>query len=175
MFIITAVGRDRPGMAHALALTLAEMGCNLEDTTMTRLSGEFAMILIVTPPFEIGRDELEKALNPVHESHGLFIMVRAIDEEIATECGEVSRYIVTVYGPDSVGLLASISGVFARHDVNLTDVQTRNAVAGSVYVMIFEIELPTNANLENLRVALNEQAEQSGVTLSLRPLDEEVL
>ena len=175
MFIITAVGRDRPGMAHALARTLAEMGCNLEDTTMTRLSGEFAMILIVTPPLEIGRDELESALKSLHESHGLFIMVRAIDDEIASESGDISRYIVTVYGPDSVGLLASISGVFARHDVNLTDVQTRNAVSGSVYVMIFEIELPTNSNLENLRAALDKQAEQSGVMLSLRPLDEEVL
>ena len=175
MFIITAVGRDRPGMAHALARTLAEMGCNLEDTTMTRLSGEFAMILIVTPPLEIGRDELESALEPLHESHGLFIMVRAIDDEIALESGEVSRYIVTVYGPDSVGLLASISGVFARYDVNLTDVQTRNAVAGSVYVMIFEIELPGTCDLENLCAALDKQAEQSGVTLLLRALDEEVL
>ena len=175
MFIITAVGRDRPGMAHALARTLAEMGCNLEDTTMTRLSGEFAMILIVTPPSEIGRDELEQALQPLHESHGLLLMVRAIDEESAPQNSEVSRYIVTAYGPDGVGLLASMSGVFARHDVNLTDVQTRNAVAGSVYVMIFEIELPKTSNVETLRAALDEQAEQSGVTLSLRPLDEDVL
>lgn len=175
MFIITAVGRDRPGMAHALAQTLAELNCNLEDTTMTRLSGEFAMILIVTPPREIGRIEIENALQPLHQSHGLFVMVRAIDETSAAESGETSRYIVTVYGPDNVGLLASVSGVLARHEVNLTDVQTRNAVAGNVYIMIFEIEVPAASDLEILRVALEEQAAQSGVTLSLRALDEEVL
>ena len=175
MFIITAVGRDRPGMAHALAQTLAALGCNLEDTTMTRLSGEFAMILIVTPPIEIGRDEVARTLKPLHDSHGLFIMVRPIEDENVLEISEGARYIVTVYGPDSVGLLAAFSGVFARYDVNLTDVQTRNAVAGNVYVMIFEIELPISSNLETLRAALDEQAAQSGVTLSLHALDEEVL
>ena len=175
MFIITAVGRDRPGMAHALAQVLATLNCNLEDTTMTRLSGEFAMILIVTPPREIGRVAIESALQPLHDSHGLFIMVRAIDEASAAENGETSRYIVTVYGPDSVGLLAAMSGVFARYNVNLTDVQTRNAVAGNVYIMIFEIEVPAASDLETLRAALDEQAAQSGVTLSLRALDEEIL
>ena len=52
MFIITAVGPDQPGMAHALAQRLFDAGCNLEDTTMTRLSGQFAMILVVSAPDE---------------------------------------------------------------------------------------------------------------------------
>ncbi len=175
MFIITAVGRDRPGMAHALARILADLGCNLEDTTMTRLSGEFAMILIVTPPEGIARTELENALQPLHASHGLFVMVREIDE-VETRQNEANpRYIVTVYGPDNVGLLASMSGVFARHKVNLTDVQTRVASGGHVYIMIFEIELPAPTDLETLHAALNQQAQESGVTLSLHALDEEVL
>ena len=50
MLIITAVGPDKPGMAHAVAQILFESGCNIEDTTMTRLSGQFSMILAVEPP-----------------------------------------------------------------------------------------------------------------------------
>ena len=71
MFIITAVGPDRPGMAHALARELFEAQCNLEDTTMTRLSGQFAMILAVAAPAELSIDALQARLEPLQHSHKL--------------------------------------------------------------------------------------------------------
>ncbi|HEX8834240.1 MAG TPA: ACT domain-containing protein, partial [Abditibacteriaceae bacterium] len=65
MIIITAVGADQPGMAHAVVSRLAEAGCNIEDTTMTRLSGEFAMILIVSPPEGVAVENLQQLLQPI--------------------------------------------------------------------------------------------------------------
>jgi glycine cleavage system transcriptional repressor len=175
MFIITAIGSDRPGMAHAIADALFQAGCNIEDTTMTRLSGEFAMILIVSPPPPIGLNELTSLLSPLETSHGLFINVRAIVDAPQSTLESAARFIVTVYGPDKAGLLARITGVFAAHDVNLTDVQSRVASHGGVYVMLFEIEAPPELDESTLREALEMTGREIGVSVSLRALEEDVI
>jgi glycine cleavage system transcriptional repressor len=174
MFIVSAVGRDRPGMAHALAQALFESGCNLEDTTMTRLSGEFAMILIVSPPPGLAVPELQEKLRPLEASHGLWVSLRDIDDEDERLDESAPRFIVTAYGPDNTGLLARMAAVFAHHSVNLTDVQTRLAGNG-VYVMIFQVEAPPSLSEESLRAAVDEAAVQMGVSASVRALEEDVL
>lgn len=175
MIIITAVGKDRPGMAHALAQLLSAHGCNIEDTTMTRLSGEFAMILIVSPPPNLGANALSQQLKPLETSHGLFINVRDIDEETDQSESETPRYLLSVYGPERSGLVAQITGVLAAHNVNITDVQTRVASAGAAYIMLFEIEIPTESSTRSLQDALEKAALEIGAQVSLRQIESETL
>jgi glycine cleavage system transcriptional repressor len=180
MILITAAGPDRPGMAHAVAALLSEAGCNIEDTTMTRLSGEFAMILVVSPPDELSAEQLARLLAPLEASHGLFLSCRDIgpEEEEVERFG--ARHIVSVYGPEARGLVARITQVLAEHGVNISDVQTRVASGGALYVMILEIEVPqfdeSDVALEaELKLALEHAAREIGVSVSMRALDEETL
>lgn len=180
MILITAAGDDRPGMAHALAARLADANCNIEDTTMTRLSGEFAMILIVSPPAVLSSDQLAQQLSPLETSHGLFISCRDIGPEEPLEESIGARYILSVYGPEAQGLVARITGVLAERDVNITDVQTRVASAGALYVMVLEIELPVFDSdvvleAEKLKLELEHAAREIGVQVTLRALEEETL
>jgi glycine cleavage system transcriptional repressor len=172
MIILTAVGPDRPGMAHALSRILADAGCNIEDTTMTRLAGEFAMILIVTPPANLSLADFQARLAPLETSHDLWINVRDIPDEAPMEEKEAPRFIVSAYGADQAGLLSGMTGVFAEHNVNITDVQTRVASHGAVYVMLFEVVVPTALDENTLRAALTKKAGELGVSVSLRPLEE---
>src|SRR5688572_7300924 len=112
MIIITAVGSDRPGMTHAVADVLARAGCNIEDTTMTRLGGEFAMILVVAPPPDLSVAELAQRLTPLDASHGLFINCKEFEEAALPQTvQDAQRCILSVYGADQPGLVAHISGV----------------------------------------------------------------
>ena len=171
MFIITAVGPDRPGMAHALAQQLFEAQCNLEDTTMTRLSGQFAMILVVAPPADLELATLEAQLQPLRESHGLSIDIARAAPTVAASAPP--RHILTAYGPETSGLLARLTGILADKSVNVTDVQTRIASAGMVYVMILELELPSALDAESLEDELRRRAPD--LQISLRPLEEDTL
>jgi glycine cleavage system transcriptional repressor len=174
--IITATGSDRPGMVAALSEKLFEANCNIEDTTMTRLSGEFAMILVVSPPAGQSTPGLAELLKPLRDSHGLHIVCSELchDELQSTPEGS-PRFILSVYGADKTGLVAHISRVLAVHKVNITDLQTRVANAGAVYVMIYELEMPTELDLEVLRAALDKAAQELQVEYSLRALDEDTL
>src|SRR5687768_13196404 len=112
MIIITATGRDRPGMVAALSQILFEANCNIEDTTMTRLSGEFAMILVVSPPHGASTRDLAELLKPLRESHGLHIVCSELDRDaIQSTPDDATRFILSVYGADKTGLVARITRV----------------------------------------------------------------
>ena len=59
-FIMTAFCKDRPGIVADVSQVIYENGCNLEDSSMTSLSDEFAIILLLS-----GREEgdLEEQLS----------------------------------------------------------------------------------------------------------------
>ncbi len=171
MLIISAVGADRPGMAHAVARILFDCGCNIEDTTMTRLSGQFAMILAVESP-DMTAQELETRLSPLRHALGLHVDVAAAGDAPEAQ-NEAPRYILTAYGAEKTGLLARLTGVLAAQGANVTDVQTRVASAGSVYVMLLELELPANVDAESLEAAL--KAELHDLQVSLRAMEEDTL
>ncbi len=172
MLILTAVGPDKPGMAHAVAQILFESGCNIEDTTMTRLSGQFSMILAVAPPQNASIDELTAKLESLRASHGLVVDVTPISEA-KTEISDAPRYLLTAYGPENTGLLAHLTGILAHRSVNVTDVQTRVASAGTVYIMLLEVELPPNLTPETLEAQLQNSA--PSLQISLRAIEEETL
>lgn len=170
MFIITAVGPDHPGMAHALAQRLFDANCNLEDTTMTRLSGQFAMILVVAPPAGLDLGTLQTQLQPLRESHGLTI---DIAPATATPISDGPRHILTAYGPETSGLLARVTQVLSERGVNVTDVQTRLASSGMAYVMLLELELPPQLRADALEAELRHRAPD--LQISLRELEAETL
>ncbi len=170
MFIITAVGPDHPGMAHALAQRLFDANCNLEDTTMTRLSGQFAMILVVAPPADLKLEALESQLQSLRESHGLTIEIAPADGAPSTDG---PRHILTAYGPETSGLLARVTQVLAERNVNVTDVQTRIASAGMAYVMLIELELPPELRADALEDELRHRAPD--LQISLREMEAETM
>src|SRR5215813_1215224 len=47
-FALSAIGRDRPGIVADLAELIFESDCNLEDSSMTILGSEFAVLLLLT-------------------------------------------------------------------------------------------------------------------------------
>ena len=57
---ITVLGHDRPGIIAETTRILADLGLNIEDSTMTLLRGHFAMMLISAGP--AGTTEIEQTL-----------------------------------------------------------------------------------------------------------------
>ncbi len=166
---ITAVGADRPGIIARLTGVLAERGGNLEDCTMTVLSGHFAIMLLVA--IDADPRELEGDLEAATEDLGLVITVRIVD---GGEVPSPPTHLLSVYGSDRPGLLREVTAVLASWDVNVTDLTTR-VIGGDhpVYAMALEIAVPADRDAERLRAEMTERV--AGVEVSLQPLDTAVL
>src|SRR5687767_28934 len=124
---LSAIGQDRPGIVAGLSRLLFEQGCNLEESSMTRLKGEFAVLLLVTLPEHGSRDALEAAVAPVARSLGLTVLIRELTpEEMRAEDDSHTRpYTLVVYGADRPGIVFHVTEAAARHALNITDLRTR--------------------------------------------------
>src|SRR3972149_9895462 len=79
-FVITAIGKDHPGIVAGVSKALYDLGTNIEDSSMTILSGEFAMILIVSTKEEVDASDLESHFKEVTNKLGLFISIKELNE-----------------------------------------------------------------------------------------------
>jgi glycine cleavage system transcriptional repressor len=173
--IITAFGQDRPGIVALMADSLYQLGCNIEDTCMTRLRGEFTMMLMVRLPEGIDAEALGSRLTSSARPLDLAVLCRSLPDHAAVRLSipEVPTFMLSVYGADHPGIVAQVAQTIARQGGNIIDMNTR--VIGSrevpVYVMVLEIQLPQAEQVEPLRQALERLKPLLGVDLTFRPLE----
>jgi glycine cleavage system transcriptional repressor len=175
-FAVTAVGADRPGIVAAVTGAFAEHGCNLEDSSMTILRGQFAMMLVVDAPAGVAAGELEATLAGPAADLDLVVTVRAAAEPPEVEA-DIESWTVSVYGADHPGIVHGVASLLAERSVNIVDLSTR--VVGThqnpVYTMVLEVTLPPDGDPHQLQADLEAKAGELGVTCRLHPSEADIL
>ena len=166
---VTVLGDDRPGIVADVTRALADLHGNLEDSTMTLLRGHFAMVLLVRTG--TGAEAVEAALRHLCANGSLVINARVLGES-ATSQLYGPAYALRVHGADRPGIVATITGVVARHGANIVDLGTR--LGGSLYVMTAELQIPDEHAAVALERDLTGAAAELGVEVHLSPLDDGV-
>ncbi len=178
--VVTAIGSDRPGIVAAVTGVFVEHRCNIEDSSMTILRGQFAMMLVVDAPAELSAAALEAALGGPAADFDLVVTVRplpAADEEDDGAAPDDNRWTVSVYGADRPGIVHGVASLLADQGVNIVDLSTR--VIGSpeqpVYAMVLEVALPIGVDPNALGDRLSDVAAGLEVEASLHPSDADIL
>jgi glycine cleavage system transcriptional repressor len=167
---VSVIGVDRPGIIAAVTGALAQVGGNLEDSSMTILGGHFAMSLIVS--LDADEHAVRAVLEPVTASLGLAAFVgKVTDQPGHTSLG--SPYVVSVHGADRPGIVSRVMGVIASYGGNVSDLTTR--LSGDLYVVVADVEVPLDVDLEALRASLDGAAEELGVEVTVRAADPDLL
>lgn len=162
---VTAIGADRPGIIARVTGVLRDRGGNLEDSTMTILGGQFAIMLLVTIDADPGA--LEAALAEATADLGLFVTVREVGQG---HDSAPPTHVLSAYGSDRPGIVHGLAVRLAEQGVNVTDLTTR-LLEGErpVYAVMMEISLPDGQDGDSLAAAL--AAEVDAVEVSIHPLD----
>jgi glycine cleavage system transcriptional repressor len=169
LLAITVLGHDRPGIIAETTGALAELGLNIEDSTMTLLRGHFAMMLITDGSAEAST--VEVALSGLTVEGRLSVSVREVPPESGTPAG--TPYLLSVHGGDRPGIVSSLAAEVAKVGGNITDLTTR--LAGDLYVLSAEVDLPTEVDVAGLTESLRAVAQDLGVEVSLLPLESDDL
>jgi len=174
---VTAIGADRPGIVAAVTGVLVDHRCNLEDTSMTILRGQFAMMLVVDVPEDVTATDLERALAPVAEELELVVVVRPIRDVDHVDQGDGEEWELSVYGADRPGIVHRVASLLAERRVNIVDLSTR--VIGDpdrpVYAMLLEVTVPPELAADDLARDLHDLADELGVDCSLHPAEADIL
>lgn len=175
-FALTAVGGDRPGIVAGVTGRLVDLGCNLEDTSMTILRGRFAMVMVLAGPDDLEADAIDAALVPVAADLGLAVWVHEIAERVPESVAGAS-WAVSVHGADRPGIVHRVTAALAGAGANVCDLSTR--VIGPpekpVYAMLLEVVLPPDVDGDALAARLGALADELGVACSMHPSDADIL
>lgn len=165
---VTAIGADRPGIVAAVSEVLRDEGGNVEDSAMTILGGQFAMMLLVET--DTAPEELQRAI--VAATGDLVVTVTEVAE--GHEAAE-QTHVLSVYGTDKPGIIAAVTRELAELGVNITDLSTRMLPPEEqpVYAMVLEIHLPEGLDEDELDLTLDAVGERIGVDHTLKPLEAE--
>jgi glycine cleavage system transcriptional repressor len=155
--VISAIGEDRPGIVNELAATIRELGLNIEDSRMTVLGGEFAVLMAVA-----GSADAIRELGPRFASTcarlGLAHLFRPT--RARTPSGHLLPYSVTVTAMDHPGIVHDVAGFFSSRGINIDDLTTQTAHAAHTGTQIFNLEmrvlLPAGTRIHALRTAFED-------------------
>ncbi|MFA6575051.1 MAG: ACT domain-containing protein [Nocardioides sp.] len=167
---ITVLGHDRPGIIAETTRRLAELGLNLEDSTMTLLRGHFAMTLICAGTATDA--EIQDALAALTADGTLTVTVREVPEE-HVDTADGTPWVLTVHGGDRPGIVSSVVTEVAAVGGNITDLTTR--LAGELYLLIAEIDLPAGVDVASVESAIKSAAANVGVVATMHPAETDEL
>lgn len=162
--IITATGPDRTGIVSDISKIITEKGGNIEESRMTQLAGDFALIMLVT--FNSPIDELENQLSILSTLH---INIKNATEKQFND-GRETRQIV-LNGADNEGIVHSVTEFLSKNNINIESMDTETAQAPISGTTLFRmqaiIQIPGDVDVHQLENDLAELGENLGVDLEL--------
>ena len=163
-WLVTVTGADKPGIIAGIATVLAENEVDVEDISMTRLSGNFAMILLARGGQEAS---LRQQLLATAERLAMKIHIESAGSELSSV--EPNAFI-SAAGPNRVGIVAGLSRVLADHGVNIIEMSTRLLERTSVPVYLVQIECRVEGEWSLVADDLATAAQKLGVDLRFEPM-----
>jgi glycine cleavage system transcriptional repressor len=170
--VISALGEDRPGLVSRLTGAIAECGCNVEDSRMSVLGTEFAVILLLSgePDAVAGAG---RAAQAVGEELGLLVTVKATGAPSGRRAADRVPYQVRAVCLDHPGVVHEISHFLARRRINIDDLTTATYPApitgAPMFSLRMQIDVPADQFLSALRRELGEFCERLGVDSEIHP------
>jgi glycine cleavage system transcriptional repressor len=150
--VISALGKDRPGIVNSLSSVILEAGCNIVDSRMTVLGGEFAIILLISGAEDAVRD-MQGRIAALENELSLTIHARETEERAAVV--DMLPYAVGVVSMDHPGIVHRVADFFSSRQINIEDLSTDSYAAPHtgtpMFSMKMSINVPASMQIAGLR------------------------
>ncbi len=160
--ILSIVCVSRPGVLAAVTRRLAELGCNLADTTFAALAGTVEFTAICELPAGLARETLGLEVQRLAEVAGGRVAVGPYEAGPEEAPPRRITHRFELWGPDRPGLLARLSEAFAACGAEVLRLNTQASAADGRHVMRFAVAAPETA-AGRLTAAIPETARELGL------------
>ena len=173
-FILSAIGSDRPGLVAELAQLIYDCDANLEDSRMTILGTDFAVILLCSSSTTDAADRIAVGSKRLERDHGMTILLRSLESEQrpSVPAPGTRLYRVEAMGEDRAGIVAGLCRVLADRGVNIAELATRSrpGPGGSPhYELSILVEVAENIDSRELHDALEAEGDRLIIDVALMP------
>lgn len=150
--VISALGEDCPGIVKKLSKIIVDSNCNIEESRMTVLGGEFALILLTS-----GSEEDVARIQDLLAARGKELKLTVITKP--TEPKKVQQKMVScnvnVVSIDHPGIVHEVAEFFSHRNINIAELNTESysaAHTGSpMFSITMAISVPAELHISKLR------------------------
>lgn len=157
-FVLTLTGTDRVGLVDEVTRTILNLGGNIETSRMSRLGGEFAILMLVTLPSEQGA-ALDRTISGL-SARGYKATIAPTGQESARARAGWQPYRIEVCGADHEGIIHQIAHVLSGRGISIEEMVTGTTPApdsgAPLFTMEARIVAPPNLDEKDWRRALDE-------------------
>ena len=173
-FILSAMGKDRPGMVADVSEVIYECGGNIEDSSMSLLRNHFALLLLFSTEREEVNQKLSSALKRLEWEKKLTVFYSPItfEEAYPKIKEETDRFKITTSGVDHAGIVFRVCQLLADRRVNIVDMKTQRILSPESGTPLFEMDMdinvPKTISEEGLRDDLHRLGNELVIDLVLK-------
>lgn len=169
--VIAALGHDRPGLVDKLSGWVLDSGCNISDSRMMVLGGEFAVLLLVTGNWN-SLAKLENQLAQTEQQLGMSLSVKRTGKK--EQPGNLLPYAVDVVALDHPGIVHNLAGFFSRRNINIQDLSTSTYAAAHTGTQMFSVhmmlDVPSDTHIATLREEFLEFCDRLNLDAVIEPI-----
>jgi glycine cleavage system transcriptional repressor len=169
-FIMTVFGKDRPGIVAEISRLIYECGCNLEDSTMTRLAGEFVMMLLFSGRGELFEEHLLRECRRLEAEKGISASFRPLGKLESEREEAFTAHVLHLEGLDQAGIVYKISSYLAENNINILSLSSKlrhSPESGTaLYTMEIRIRIPESLSLQRLDAGLDRVGDDLNVDIT---------
>lgn len=169
--VISALGEDHPGIVNQLSRAILDHGCNIEDSRMTVLGGEFAAILLVEGRWNT-LAKVENGLPELGRQLGMTITSKRTGERASGR--NLLPYAVDVVAMDHPGIVNNLAAFFAERNINIEDMATSTYAAAHTGTPMFSVHMtvgiPADLHIAGLREEFMDYCDGLNLDAVLEPL-----
>ncbi|MEJ2155518.1 MAG: ACT domain-containing protein [Desulfobacteraceae bacterium] len=174
-FLLTAFSKDRPGIVADIAQIIYENGCNLEDSAMANLAGEFAMIFLFSPLSSGGEADLESILatecRRLEREKGITAFIRQVTPTPSTPAPDIDTKAIHVEGSDHAGIVYKVSRFLADNQINIRTLNSKVTSSpesgAAVYSMMLVVDIPVKIPMDIVEKGLSDVGDQLHVDITI--------
>lgn len=162
--VLSAIGKDRSGIVSELSAAISAHQCNIDDSRMALLGGEFAIILMLSgSPEHI--DALKQSLPELENQTGLSI----IDRPTEPRSSSINSlpYAVEVITMDQPGIVHHITAFFSDRQINIDSLETETYPAPHtgtpMFALNMTVNVPAQLRVSDLRHAFEEFCDEQNL------------
>lgn len=173
-YALSAIGADRPGIVADLAELIYECDCNLEDSSMTILGSEFAVLLLLSGDGAEVERRLSTSCKRLEWEKRLTVFFRPLSGPPSRAPHHGSTMECTVVGVDKAGIVARVARALSDRGANVVDLRTESRPepeSGTpMFTMRMRLDVPLGVDARALQTQLEPVADALRVDLTITPV-----
>lgn len=152
--VLSALGTDSPGLVDKISRHILDLQLNIEDSRMSILGGEFAIMLLVSGK-EDNLKQLESSIPEIETEFSDLVFSSKYTRAKRQDPG--LAYKVSVVALDHPGIVHNLTRFFSEKNINIKDLNTNSYAAPHTGSKMFSVDMkltiPENTSIMSLRDA----------------------